>query len=90
MKIEYKRDDIKTVQGGKKEMTIGICDDEIKCVEAAMACCEKVKEEINQKFEYRIFCKGEELLEYAEVCGHGKKKWLNITLYVYINRIWLI
>lgn len=66
MKIEYKRDDIKTLQGGKKEMTIGICDDEIKCVEAAMACCEKVKEEINQKFEYRIFCKGEELLEYEE------------------------
>ena len=45
-------------------MFIGICDDEIRCAEETMECCEKVKEMLQQEFEYQIFNSGEQLLKY--------------------------
>ena len=45
-------------------MVIGICDDEIRCAEETMECCEKVKEMLQQEFEYQIFNSGEQLLKY--------------------------
>lgn len=47
-------------------MFIGICDDEMKCVEATRECCERIKGELNQEFEYLIFNSGEQLIEYQE------------------------
>lgn len=47
-------------------MFIGICDDEIKSIEATMKCCKKIKEELFQEFEYQIFNSGEELLQYED------------------------
>ena len=51
---------------GEETMYIGICDDEIKCAEETRECCEKVRKELNQKFEYQMFRSGEELLIYEK------------------------
>ncbi|MCM1500201.1 MAG: LytTR family DNA-binding domain-containing protein, partial [Clostridium sp.] len=47
-----------------KTMFIGICDDEVECVEAVKECCERAGDELGEKFEYLIFHTGEELLTY--------------------------
>lgn len=45
-------------------MYIGICDDETKQAEIIMKCCEKVREDVQQEFQYQVFDSGEKLLAY--------------------------